>query len=187
MLADFQKNFTAFRIITPFIAILYLILWYAFGLYNVIKKEITEIIFSVFLVSLSLMVGIMGICFFMRDIALAFPRSVILLGTAFYFLLLSVCYLLRWYISRKVHGIKKIALVGKNIDSLKESIETKYSYLYKIERISSGYHDEDLLTKIESVDEVFISSDIGEKERDYVFHLCMQNKKEVCLLKNIMF
>ena len=99
MLEDFQRNFEAFKIVYPSIGVLYLLLMYAFELYDISRKEFSEVIYIVSLVSVSLMIGIMGVCFFVRDVALAFPRSVILISFVFYLILLLFKSFLYWYLS----------------------------------------------------------------------------------------
>ena len=178
MLEDFQKNFEAFTLITPFIGILYLILMYAFGLYNITRKNLTELIYTVFLISVSLLIGTMGICFFVRDIALAFPRSVILLSGLFYFIFLTLWYILTWSIGRKIHGVKKIVIIGEESNKMANAILSKYPKLYQIENRCSE-KDPFLSTKIESVDEVFLCPGILEEIREKIILLCLKHKKEV--------
>ena len=178
MLDDFQKNFDAFTLITPFIGILYLVLMYAFGLYNITRKNLAELIYTVFLISVSLLIGIMGICFFVRDIAFAFPRSVILLSGLFYFVFLTLWYVLNWSIGRKIHGVKKIAIVGEQNRKMADAIISRYSKLYQIESLCSE-NDPLLSEKIESVDEIFLCPGIPEEIREKTILYCLKHKKEV--------
>lgn len=180
MLEDFQRNFEAFIIITPFIGIFYLILMYAFGLYNTTRKELGELIYIIFLISVSLMIGIMGICFFVRDIALAFPRSVILSSSLFYFLFLSIWRVGLWTISRKIHGVKKITVIGNNCEKLIEAIK-KYPNLYRIENQISDITPL-TFSKIESVDEIFMSANTSQQMREKIIPLCIKYKKDVTFI-----
>jgi exopolysaccharide biosynthesis polyprenyl glycosylphosphotransferase len=181
MLENFYENFKAFEIITPFIGGLYLILMYAFGLYNLTRKSLTEVIYTVFLISVCLMIGIMGICFFVRETAFAFPRSVILFSAFLYFVFLSIWRVSLWMIARKVHGIKKIAIIGNNSDRLKEAIVHKYSNFYQIE-YQFDENDLQLFSKIETVDEVFICADVSRKTREKIIPVCIKHKKHVCFV-----
>jgi len=178
MLDDFQKNFDAFTLITPFIGILYLVLMYAFGLYNITRKNLSELIYTVFLISVSLLIGIMGICFFVRDIAFAFPRSVILLSGLFYFVFLTLWYVLNWSVGRKIHGVKKIAIIGEKNHKMADAIISRYSKLYQIESQCSE-NDPLLSEKIESVDEIFLCPGIPEEIREKIILYCLKHKKEV--------
>jgi hypothetical protein len=72
-LEHFQENLNAFYIVSPLIGALYLVLMYAFGLYSSLRKSLQDIVYTVFLISLSLMLGTMALCFFVRGGALAFP------------------------------------------------------------------------------------------------------------------
>lgn len=177
-LQDFQRNFDAFKIVTPFIMILYLILNYAFASYNLTRSNLFEIIYTTFLISLSLMIGIMGICFFLRDIALAFPRSVILLSAFFYFVLLSLWHIILWAFSKKTHGVKEVLVIGEDCNDLIQVIENKYAPFYHIKDICSS-DEKDFSSKIKTVDEVFICSDIATEHREDIFRFCFQYDKEI--------
>ncbi|MDR0734065.1 MAG: sugar transferase [Dysgonamonadaceae bacterium] len=180
MLENFDRNFQAFQIITPFIGIFYLILMYIFGLHNVTRKTVNELIYTIFLISILMAVGIMGISFFAREAALAFPRSVILLSTLFYFVLLSFERLLIVFISRKLHGIKKITIIGDRDSKIFEALENKYQGHYKIENRCTDFDiSTDFEAIIKCVDEIFISTDIPQKIRGKILALSIKYKKEV--------
>ncbi|MDR0613076.1 MAG: exopolysaccharide biosynthesis polyprenyl glycosylphosphotransferase [Dysgonamonadaceae bacterium] len=180
MLDDFDKNFKAFQIITPFIGIFYLVLMYIFGLHNIARKTVNELIYTVFLISVLMAVGIMGISFFVRETALAFPRSVILLSTLFYFLLLSFWRLLVVFITGKIHGIKTITIIGDRDSKIFEALMNKYQNHYRIENRCADFDiSTDFDAIIESVDEIFLSTDIPQKIRRKILALSIKYKKGV--------
>jgi exopolysaccharide biosynthesis polyprenyl glycosylphosphotransferase len=181
MLEDFHRNFQAFKIIAPSIGVFYLILMYAFGLYNISRMSFFEVVYSIFLISLSLWIGIMGICFLVREVALAFPRSVIFLSALFYFIFLALWRLSLWFISHRLRGIKKITIIGDLYNKLTDVITCKYSHFYQIEHQCTE-NDPQLSSKIKSADEVFLSSGISQKMRERIFFICIKNKKNVCFV-----
>jgi len=181
LLNDFQKNFEAFEIIAPFIGILYLILMYAFGLYNISHKIFSDVIYTVFLISICLMISIMGICFFIRDIAWAFPRSVILLSGLIYFVLLTFKNQAYWYLSRQLRTVKKIIIIGNDSEKLRQVIINNYSQLYEVEGQYLEY-DSTLPAKIKLIDEVFICADIQLEMREAILPVCIKYNKEVCYI-----
>ncbi|GHT53273.1 sugar transferase [Bacteroidia bacterium] len=180
MLKDIQENFNAFKTIMPFIGIFYLVLMYIFGVYNITRKNINELIYTVFLVSFLLAVGIMGLGFLVRGAALAFPRSVILLSALFYFIFLSFWRMLLIFITRKIHGIKKITIFGDKDSKLSEAITNKYHNQYKIKNKCVDFDiSTDFEAIIQSVDEVFMSADVPQKLRRKILSLSIRHKKEV--------
>jgi len=181
MLADFNKNFNAFTIVAPFIGILYLILMYALGLYNISRKILSDVIYTIFLISISLMVGIMGICFFIRDVAWAFPRSVILLSGLIYFILLTLKNQIYWYVSRQLRTVKKIIIIGNDSEKLRQIIVNNYSQFYTVTDTYFDYNSI-LPSKIESIDEVFICADIQSETREAILPLCFKYNKDVCFI-----
>lgn len=181
MLNDFNKNFEAFIIVYPLIGLLYLILMYSFGLYNISRKILSDVIYTVFLFSICLMVGIMGICFFIRDAALAFPRSVILLSSLICFFLLTLKNIAYWYLIRRMPTAKKIVIVGKDSKKLYNIICNNYSHFYAVIDQYPEY-DSELLSKIELIDEVFICADIQSDIREKILPFCIKHNKDVCYI-----
>ncbi|MDR3339747.1 MAG: sugar transferase [Candidatus Symbiothrix sp.] len=177
VLTEFQRNFEAFKIIYPFIGLFYLILMYAFGLYDLMRKELFELFYTVFLVSISLTIGIMGICFFVRDIALAFPRSVILLSALFYFVLLSAWRFLLWFLDIKFHGVKRVIIFGEDNSRLVDTITNRYAHFYKIEGIYNSV-EPSIKEKIQSIDGIFVCADVLQKIRQELLPLCIKYRKE---------
>ena len=180
-LDNFDRNFEAFQIIYPFIGILYLILMYAFGSYNISQRSFSDVIYTVFLISISLTVGIMGICFFVRDVALAFPRSVIFISALLIFILLLLKNSIYWYISNRLSTVKKIIIIGGDSDKLLNIIKNNYSKFYDVIGQYSEY-DSFLSSKIEIVDEVFICSGVKSKLREMILPLCIKYNKEICFV-----
>ena len=181
MLEDFQKNFEAFKIVYPFFGILYLILMYAYGLYNISRKTLSDVVYTVFLISTSLTLGIMGICFFIRDVALAFPRSVILISGTLYFSLLTIKNLGYWYLSSRLRTVKKVIIIGNDSSKLNDIIINNYSRFYDVVGRYSEY-DSALFSRIDLADEVFICADVQLKTREMILPLCIKYNKEVCFI-----
>ena len=181
MLDNFDRNFEAFLIVYPFIGLLYLILMYAFGSYNIYLKSLPDIVYTVFLISVSLMIGVMGICFFVRDVAFAFPRSVILLSTLLIFILLSIKNSLYWFLNYSLRELKKIIIIGSDSEKIEKIIIKNYPKYYKV---VGRYKDSDseISSKIESVDEVFILSDVHSDVREKVLQICIKYNKEICFV-----
>ncbi|GHT14643.1 sugar transferase [Bacteroidia bacterium] len=178
LLENFEENFQAFEIVYPFIGVFCLILLYAFGLYDIIHKDIPELIYLVFLVSISLMFGIMGFCFLVKDVALAFPRSVIIFSTLLFFILLSVWHFFLWILYHKRHSPKKITIVEGKDSRLSEIVTNGYARFYQIENRCTE-NDSALSAKIKSVDEVFIHADISPEAREKILMLCFKYDKAV--------
>ncbi|MDR0798878.1 MAG: sugar transferase [Dysgonamonadaceae bacterium] len=182
MLDDFQRNFDAFITITPHIGIYYLILMYTFGLYNSNLKSQGELFYTIFLISVALMIGIMGICFFVREVAFAFPRSVQLVSACFYFVFLSVWRSCLWKFTSHTHEIKKITIIGM-YPKLIEILSEKYRKTYQIAHICTE-DDPELAAKILEADEVFISNNLTTKNRRLILSLCIQHEKAIYFMPN---
>ena len=177
-LEDFAANFGAFEIIAPFVFMLYLIFMYTFGLYNTIRKKLSNVVYTVFLVSIFLMVGIMAVCFFVREGAFAFPRSVILLSSVFLFTGLCAWRSLLWYLSRKAHGKKNILVIGPSAEKLTTIILNKYTELY-IPLCQTCINWDNLDSLIQQSDEVLLTDGVSFQDREILFRLVAKQGKEI--------
>jgi exopolysaccharide biosynthesis polyprenyl glycosylphosphotransferase len=179
-LQEYQRNFDAFQIIVPYICVFYVIFMYGFGLYNINRKPLSDIIFSVFLLSVALTVAIMGICFFIRDVALGFPRSVILLSGVLYLFALVLWRSLCWMYERRMEGMKKVAVFSANERNLSDAVEKKLSKYYSIEYDGNGQQGSDSIEQIiTEADEIFIGSDIKPEIREKALLLSIKYRKSV--------
>jgi exopolysaccharide biosynthesis polyprenyl glycosylphosphotransferase len=178
ILGDFRRNFEAIKTITPLLGTLYLVLMYSFGLYKFINKDQAELIYTLFLISVTMMIGTMGICFFVRDISLAFPRSVILISSLVYFIFLTLWRSFLLLLSKKRHGKKTIIIIYGSENRLCNTLKQKYASLYQIKYESTG-KDPDLSEKIKAVDDVFLCEDVRQKEREQILPLCIHHGKSV--------
>ncbi len=177
-LKHFERNINAFYIIAPVIGVLYLILMYAFGLYNSSRRSQGDLVYTVSLISLSLMMGIMATCFFVREEAMTFPRSVIFLSALCYWLLLAVWRLLVWKMERKHHGIKNVIVIGPKADMLASVIENKYRDIYNVEHTIN----EDNITVPGIITRerlVFLSDGVTSKGREKILLLAAEAGAEV--------
>ncbi|MDR1782942.1 MAG: hypothetical protein LBR13_01590, partial [Dysgonamonadaceae bacterium] len=183
-LRDYNRNFDAFKYVMPILALIYFIFQYVYDVNNTIRKNLGEVIYSVFLVSISLIISTMGICFLFREVSLAFPRSVILISGFVYFIVLSSLKTLIWQMDRKIHGIKTLTVISSDNEKLSDEIESKYSGIYKIENRLND-KDEVLPEHIKSVDEVFISANVIGHTRRRVLKLCIDFNKDIFFVPSI--
>jgi exopolysaccharide biosynthesis polyprenyl glycosylphosphotransferase len=120
----------------------------------------------------------MGVCFFVRDIAFAFPRSVILYSSFTYFILLTFWHILLCTIQRKVAGVRKVTIIGDDCVELSTAIKNKFKNIYQIDSLCDTkelFYE----SKIEKADTVFLSTNIPEGMRDDILSICVKGKKEV--------
>ncbi|GHU67264.1 sugar transferase [Bacteroidia bacterium] len=166
-LIDYPRNIEAFYILMPFIGILYFILMYVFGLYNSIRRPINDLLYTIFLISIALTMGIMALCFSIRMVTSAFPRSVLLLSSIFYFIGLTFWQVFIWTVSKSQVGRKKVVIVGPQAEWLKNKLADKYHDSYVIQTIL-GENDVYLLDEIAKCEIVFLTAGVTSKGRDKI-------------------
>jgi len=180
LLIDYDRNLDAFQILIPYIFFAYVVLMYAYGLYNMARKEISDVVYSVFLLSISLMISTMGICFLIRDVALAFPRSVLFLSSGLYFFALTAWRTICWVIENKASGAKKVAILTRKKNGLNEAVTNKYKRFYTIVYEGKGTEDADEMESIlKNADEIFVGSDLTPKTRNLAMFAGVKLRKNI--------
>lgn len=180
-LIDYKGNIGAFQIISPLICIFYLVFMYVFGLYNSFRRSWGDVIYTILLISVSLTISIMASCFFIRNGAFAFPRSVIFLSSLFYFIFLTCWRLIIWKLERKSHGIKKVIVVGPEAIKLAKTIHNKHKDIYTVMSVCSET-DPMLENLIQKSQEIFLTTGIADQNREKILHIASDHGKSVCFV-----
>jgi exopolysaccharide biosynthesis polyprenyl glycosylphosphotransferase len=168
-LKDYWLNIWAFYILIPFIGFLYVILMYSFGLHNSIRRPVGDVLYTVLLISISLTIGIMALCFGIRAVTLSLPRSVLLLSSVFYWVGLTAWQVIVWSLTKTQIGVKKAIIVGPQVQAqlLKNKLENKYHDTYNIQTICDE-NDVYLLDEIAKCKIVFLTDGVTSKGRDKI-------------------
>jgi exopolysaccharide biosynthesis polyprenyl glycosylphosphotransferase len=177
-LSDYGHNREAFYLIAPIIGVLYLILMYAFGLYNAVRRKLGDVIYTVFLTSVFLMIGTMAACFFVRGGAMAFPRSVILISAGLYWIVLTLWRIVLLRITQQSHGLKTVTVIGPEAEELARILSEKHSDIYQVLHIC-GEEDVDLIQSIKECEIVFISACVTSRGRTKILLAVAQNGQGV--------
>lgn len=185
VLLNYSNNIGAFYYVSPAIVVIYIILSYVFGMYTLRNKSIGEIVYTVSIVSVALTICIMAACFFIRESAVSYPRSVILLSSILYFAGLAL-----WRASLRIiyirkHGNKDIMIVGSDNNALINRFQNKYKQLYSVKYVCDE-RDATLLQKATEVSEIFIATDVSAAVREQLFLLPVEHKNiSVYFIPNI--
>lgn len=165
ILEEYKRNIEAFFSIAVYIVPIYLGIAYIFGMASLQRKSILEILYTVFIVSVIFTISLTAILFFRRDEALGFPRSVIGLSGIIYMILLSVWRIVIQKVYTKTHGRRTALLIGNDTDDIQEVLNIKFNKLYQV-RYKVAECDASLESKINEVQDVFVSDDISAELRN---------------------
>lgn len=183
---DFQPpafNLEPFFDVIPFIAIAYLIFMYVYGLNDILKKGLGEIIYSITLTILSLFVTTAFITFFARGFA--YPRSVLIISSFVQFLFLCLWRVIVWKVKRRAHGIKDALIVGeKSLEDLTKKILIKQKDLYNIKYICNSKAN-NLNRYLDNVEVVFICSDVEHNIKSEIVDRCLSDRKSIYVIPDI--
>lgn len=173
-------NYQPFVGIIPFIVIAFVIFMYVYGLNDILKPSIGEVIYSSFLTVLSLFITTAFITFFARGFA--YPRSVLIISSFIQFIALISWRIIVWKIRRKAHGIKSALVVGNNnAEYVARKILLKQRDLYDVKYICDSNCDK-LNFYLTNVDVVFISSDVDSSVKNWIVDNCLADRKSIYIL-----
>ncbi|MDD3223924.1 MAG: sugar transferase [Clostridium sp.] len=173
-------NFDPFIKMMPLIIIIYLIFMYIYGLSDIVKKSVGEIVYSVFLTIIMLSTFTMALTFFFRG--LSYPRGVVIYSSIIQIILISIWKAVVWKIQRKLYGRKDVIIIGDtNAEHVAKKILLKQSDLYNIKYIcDSSYENVEIL--IDEVEIVILCDDIKSEYKDYILDLCLVNQKSLLIV-----
>lgn len=178
-----EYNISPFIEIIPFIVIAYLIFMYVFGLEDLLKRSMSETIYSIFLSVGALFISTAFITFFARGFA--YPRSVLIVSPIVQFILLSLWRTIVWKISRVNHGIKNSLIVGEqSIEYLTSKILTKQKDLYKVKYICDG-KSKRLFSYLDKVEVVFLCNDVDLDLKKQIVDRCLMARKSIYIIPDI--
>ncbi|GFZ30516.1 sugar transferase [Clostridium zeae] len=176
-------NFNPFINIIPFIVIAYLIYMYVFGLGDLLKKSVTETIYSIGLTVAALFITTAGITFFARGFA--YPRMVLVISTIVQFVILSIWRTVVWKINRSFHGVKECLVIGESsLEYLTKKILLKQRDLYKIKYIC-GSKSKNIDNYLDNVDVVFICNDVELNVKKKIVDSCLASRKSIYIIPDI--
>lgn len=173
-------NYDPFVEAVPFTIIVYIIFMYVYGLVDILKKSISEIIYSLFLTILMLFISTMAIAFFIRGFS--YPRTVIILSSIFQFLFLSLWRTAVWKVNRKIHGKKPVLIIGNmTTDDIAKKVILKQKDLYFVKYICDSYSDK-IEDYIKNVELVIICDDVDSNFKSQILDICLREQKNLYII-----
>lgn len=154
------------------------------GLYSIEHKRFSEILLGLFVVTISVVVIMMAISFFVREFS--YSRSVLGLSMFLQLVLLAVWRYFGWRIERTIHAPREIMLMGS---------EDECSHVYrrmtmqpqlnmKLKYICTDMEQSDWRKAMEAVDAAIICPEMRHRYKVQIINYCHENGKEVLLIPN---
>lgn len=173
-------NYDAFVISLPAIIVVYFIFMFVYGLGDVLKQSLAEMIYSVFLTVITLLISTMAISFFLR--AFSYPRTVILISSLIQFVFLSLWRTIVWKLKRRSHGRKStIVIGGRNAERLAKKLLLKQLDIYDVKYICD-INSVNLWSYVEECDVVFLSEDASDEFRNKIIDICIDDRKSLYII-----
>ena len=184
-----SENFQAFINILPWILLFTILVFYMFDLYTDWKRRSVHNLFYSLILSL-IIVNLLCIVasFIFREFA--FPRSVLIISFVMQLLLILGYRSVYYWISKSIHGIKKVIIVGKefeNTDLLVDKFHHHSPGWFKVkgyiyfEELTSGF----LENKPLNFDAVLINNDLLEDQKSSIVSICAKHGIETLILPNL--
>lgn len=169
--------------ILPLIILAFLIFMYVFGLSNILKLSVGEIIYSTFLTVIAMLITTAFITFFARGFS--YPRTVLIISSVFQFVLLVFWRMIVWKIKRAAHGVKTALVIGNDVaETVTKKVLLKHRDLYDIKYIcnSDSCNLDEYLDKVEVV---FICNDVELEIKNKIVDNCLTDRKSVYIIPDI--
>lgn len=174
----FPENIAAYIDSAPYMSLAILIIVAATGYLNMFKKSIAEALVMTLIVTFFISMATTFVAFFTR--AFAFPRTIILLGYIFMFIVFSLYKVLVLEIIMHTRKSKRYSiLTTRNVEPA--FINRVYYANQKYDKLTHiVYEDADqLLDIIKDSDKVVIDENVSNANKDKVIQYCLDKKISV--------
>ncbi|MGI6423710.1 MAG: sugar transferase [Tepidanaerobacteraceae bacterium] len=179
------QNYGDYIRLIPWIAILTVVFFRIYGLYNLKRKSFTDITFSTILSVIMIMVFTMALTFFFRGFA--FPRSVFAIGAILHVGLVTFWKYLTLLLIKHLHGVQKVIMIG--------SKDEAFNIAQKFKDISSGWFEtkyimesDDINTireAISMVDIVCLCPGLSQELKSKVSVMALEKRKKILLIPDL--
>lgn len=178
-------NYQDYVRLIPWISVLTVIFFRIYGLYDLKRKNLTDIFFSTVLSASMIMVFTMALTFLFRGFA--FPRSVFAIGAILHVGLITFWKYLTFLFIKRLHGIQKVIMIGskdeafniaqKFLDTSSGWFETKY--------ILESDDIEAIRQAISMVDIVCLCPGLSQELKSKVSVMALEKKKKIFLIPDL--
>jgi exopolysaccharide biosynthesis polyprenyl glycosylphosphotransferase len=178
-------NYQDYVRLIPWIAVLTVIFFQIYGLYDLKRKNFTDIFFSTVLSVIMIMVFTMALTFLFRGFA--FPRSVFAIGAIIHVGLVSFWKYLTLLFFKRLYGVQKVIMIGskdeafdvaqKFIGSSSDWFETKY--------IMESNEIDTIRDAISMVDIVCLCPGLSQELKRKVSVMALEQKKKIFLIPDL--
>lgn len=179
-----KRNIEPFIQVLPIIALLTVVFFDIYGLLSIRKKSSIDTILSL-VISLA-MISLLTMAFTFIYRGFAFPRTIFILAYGLQLLLLSIWRVLLINIVKRLHGVKKVLIIGKeeNIKNIAKKVLSNRQW-YTIKYLYYKKVDRELYKYITKVDAVIITADIANDERLKIIEKSQRKNKEVFIIPDL--
>lgn len=174
VLAEYRRNTMSFYAIAWSVIPLYLATAYIFGMVDPRRKSAMETWYTVIIVAIAFTAAFTAVIYFFRDVALGFPRSVVLLSAALYFLSLGIWRNFVRRVYNRRHGQKLAAIIGNADEDIQWVLQQKFSNLFQI-KYNIREDDQRLENILEEVKDIFVADDVSLALRQKLWHINNEN------------
>lgn len=180
-----KTNVEPFISLIIWISILTGVIFLMFDLYSDWRrKNIYDLVFSVFLAILA--VSLITMAFSFLDRGFAFPRSVIIIGAALQVPFITLSRTITWYFEKKLFGSQRVLIIAQ--DS-KEGLALAEKFLLHTKGwfVIDGFNPPNKVSMVESnlenIDVVVINSNVPHKAE--IVNLCTKHGKEILIVPEL--
>lgn len=172
-------NYIAYESGRTYILAAFIVMNIIFGVYIFYNKSTTDLLFITTIIQIILTVMVMAMTFFGRWFS--FPRSVIAISFVLSTIILFIFRVLVFKLYERISGTKKVMVVGEeaHIKETVHNFENAKNKRHKVTSIVLDNYYENILKHLETVDIVYLASNITHAERLKIYELLIRKNKNI--------
>lgn len=172
-------NYIAYESGRTYILAAFIVMNIIFGVYIFYNKSTTDLLFITTIIQIILTIMVMAMTFFGRWFS--FPRSVIAISFVLSTIILFVFRVLVFKLYEKISGTKRVMVVGEeaHIKETVHNFENAKNKRHIVTSIVLDNYYENISKHLETVDIVYLASNIAHTERMKIYELLIRKNKSI--------
>lgn len=172
-------NYIAYESGRTYILAAFIVMNIIFGVYIFYNKSTTDLLFITTIIQIILTIMVMAMTFFGRWFS--FPRSVIAISFVLSTIILFAFRVLVFKLYEKISGTKRVMVVGEeaHIKETVHNFENAKNKRHIVTSIVLDNYYENISKHLETVDIVYLASNIAHTERMKIYELLIRKNKSI--------
>ncbi len=180
------RNYQPFLDTMPWLCFATVLIFGGLGLYEKRRNGFTPVLRSIIIGVIGITMVAITITFWLRGFA--FPRSVLLIALLLQLIIISGWRLLYWHLEKKMHGQKKLLVIGypdADTKSLLQKVMEMPEGWFKIDGVLPPNDIHKLAEWLHKIDSVLLVSSLSKEDKAWIMRACQDAGREVFIVPDL--